>query len=793
MGNEVIKTVLTADSSELRTEFQKAATVARRYHDDMQKSGARALSAARGNLDALRMEAAGHREAADALRAKMSLEEQARKLATQAGISQENAMRILERRVELEKAIAAQQKAAAVDLARRAGIEEQLRATAGQQRKEQEVMARTRESNLAAIAKEQAAASKQAADEKRAREQRIAALPGQGLGGLYATNISPQMLRTMEKHAALSNEIRRQAIRAGQGGYTGAMGFLAFSQAVEDAQYGIRGVLNNIPQMVLGFGGTAGLAGAFSLAAVAGVALYPVLERLYGATDAKRIEKGAEAWRKVYGEAMKVQGAARQEAALQQQVTEFSSRRTREMQDQLRVQDGIISGLETEVARRAEARQLAREIRDAEEALVRARGGVAGQGNGSADRKALEQDERTQKQIRDAANAEVKRLADERAALNSRYGAEAASREKELGELRKRLAESEASVAQQTALLDGLEPGRERNVRKDSLRKSEQARDAVAGAVARLEAEQKAAEAVLSAADAQAAASIETVEQRAVAADKEAEATRRLIEHQEKLNEIRRKTQEAEQGRAAADYREEMEILRAKAANDEVRVKALERQRDIEREKLRIMQEQGVEARAALAVATKRVDLERQAADAAEAAKRAKDQRTGREDFAVEMQALQLEAAGRKMEAEALRDELAMRREAVNVAEQLGISEERALDLLRERLRLQDEIKEAAEEEKRAERDRKSRRDGSYRRAPIYKLPGRNIGGRGLSMGALSGPGSRPDLAESERRRRDAERKLNAPVTPGDGLRYQAESLDVQKQMLKVFTRLGVI
>lgn len=43
---------------------------------------------------------------------------------------------------------------------------------------------------------------------------------------------------------------------------------LLFSQGLEDAQYGIRGVLNNIPGLVLSLGGTAGLAGAISIAAV---------------------------------------------------------------------------------------------------------------------------------------------------------------------------------------------------------------------------------------------------------------------------------------------------------------------------------------------------------------------------------------------------------------------------------------------------------------------------------------------------------------------------------------------
>ena len=49
---------------------------------------------------------------------------------------------------------------------------------------------------------------------------------------------------------------------------------LLFSQGFEDAQYGIRGVLNNIPGLIVSLGGTAGLAGAISIAAVGLSLLY---------------------------------------------------------------------------------------------------------------------------------------------------------------------------------------------------------------------------------------------------------------------------------------------------------------------------------------------------------------------------------------------------------------------------------------------------------------------------------------------------------------------------------------
>ena len=47
-----------------------------------------------------------------------------------------------------------------------------------------------------------------------------------------------------------------------------SLAILELSRGLEDAQYGIRGVLNNIPSLVLSLGGSAGLAGAISIAAV---------------------------------------------------------------------------------------------------------------------------------------------------------------------------------------------------------------------------------------------------------------------------------------------------------------------------------------------------------------------------------------------------------------------------------------------------------------------------------------------------------------------------------------------
>jgi hypothetical protein len=55
-----------------------------------------------------------------------------------------------------------------------------------------------------------------------------------------------------------------------------AQALLLFSQGLEDAQFGIRGVLNNIPGLIFALGGGAGLAGAISIAAVGLTQIIPL-------------------------------------------------------------------------------------------------------------------------------------------------------------------------------------------------------------------------------------------------------------------------------------------------------------------------------------------------------------------------------------------------------------------------------------------------------------------------------------------------------------------------------------
>lgn len=78
-------------------------------------------------------------------------------------------------------------------------------------------------------------------------------------------------------------------------------GTLQAAYFFDDLQYGIKGILNNIPGLVIGFGGGAGLAGALSLATLAGAKLYEWLssteEKSVDLT--KKLEEEREAFKKL--------------------------------------------------------------------------------------------------------------------------------------------------------------------------------------------------------------------------------------------------------------------------------------------------------------------------------------------------------------------------------------------------------------------------------------------------------------------------------------------------------------
>lgn len=88
---------------------------------------------------------------------------------------------------------------------------------------------------------------------------------------LLAQRTIKQLTEMEAQHAAQANNAAKSTRNLG-----GAT--LALSQGFEDAQYGMRGVLNNIPGLIMMLGGGAGLAGVVSIAAVAFSIFYSKVE-----------------------------------------------------------------------------------------------------------------------------------------------------------------------------------------------------------------------------------------------------------------------------------------------------------------------------------------------------------------------------------------------------------------------------------------------------------------------------------------------------------------------------------
>lgn len=76
-----------------------------------------------------------------------------------------------------------------------------------------------------------------------------------------------ELEKRLRSASAGSQKATRSIKNMGQGALQAAYFF-------DDLQYGIRGIMNNIPGLVMGFGGGAGLAGAISIATLAGAKLY---------------------------------------------------------------------------------------------------------------------------------------------------------------------------------------------------------------------------------------------------------------------------------------------------------------------------------------------------------------------------------------------------------------------------------------------------------------------------------------------------------------------------------------
>lgn len=114
-----------------------------------------------------------------------------------------------------------------------------------------------------------AAETRKALDAIKAEVGELNAALGQGAISFDAYKMRMEELGSRAQ--TLQSQLGEAGAKAkGAGGMAGtsALGWLMLSQAIEDSQYGISSVVNNIPGIVMAFTGNAGLAAAASLAAI---------------------------------------------------------------------------------------------------------------------------------------------------------------------------------------------------------------------------------------------------------------------------------------------------------------------------------------------------------------------------------------------------------------------------------------------------------------------------------------------------------------------------------------------
>lgn len=468
--------------------------------------------------------------------------------------------------------------------------------------------------------------------------------------------LTPEYLRATEKITAQKKELARAAHAAGRGGMAGSMGFLAFSQAVEDSQYGIRGVLNNIPQMVMGFGGTMGLAGAISLAAVAATALYPLLQKVTGSDITEQLKKGSAAFAASWEEAAKSARALKQELTLTADIATQTELRNQSLRASLTIQNGMIQAMERELTLRQKSRALADELTAARGGLITATGGDPRSATAPARQEEMDRlrkDASTNQKIIQTAIAEASRIDAARQNADAAAQAEISSTDRRLEETRRQLSVNKARLSEADAKKAA---GDTSTPLAMEIARLKRAQTVYEDTIAKLAASRAMVASVAAAAASTAQAELNTLNSTIQARNDEVEAIKAQLEQRKKLFAIQDATAAAD---AWATWQDAVSKSKEEAA----------------------------------AAATKNAEAARAMKEAAEAAAEQENRKfQAKAGIAAELAALQLQLRGRADLAAALTKEVERRRQAADLAAQLGITEQKALAIIRAKEKLTERL-----------------------------------------------------------------------------------------------------
>jgi hypothetical protein len=532
-------------AKELAADIERARVAAANYNSEMSRA-TMALKGVEQNIRILRMQAAGHDELASFMRANIELEARAEKLAKDGLITKEKAIELLREQQTLERNIATQ--------------------------------------------KTNSASAQAAADKKSAllSNPRAAGLPEAPLTDAY--------LKQTERAAFVAQDARNKFNRLTGAMGNSSMGFLAFSQAVEDAQYGIKGVLNNIPQMILGFGGSMGLAGAISLAAVAAVSLYPVLKRLYSAVENDILKKAADEWSKVFNKGQKAAQEAYNSTIAAKKLkenTEVLVQQYKQLyslgQDFASIQRRKIEGLESERGVLDEIYELRSKIAVSEGKMTQEQ---ANEAANQRDIKFIQDKIALLKEEQNYIN-ERNSSASSKLSINKSIDEKASSNDaRTLQELQTNLSGGKANLKSAEIEIDQMrEAGMSGSLLANAERNARIAKDYIATIKEEIEAHKQTAK---SNSDARAEIikdlenEIKVLDEKNNKSFTEQRSLEALIIRKKELNDLSKKSNDIEKQKDLKPqqdaYRLEAEMVRARIAGDEKKIADLERQKAIQEE-----------------------------------------------------------------------------------------------------------------------------------------------------------------------------------------------------------------
>lgn len=516
-------------------------------------------------------------------------------------------------------------------------------------------------------------------------------------------------------NAYLQGEKLRKGMKESGRGFNDAGGkMLVFAQAADDAQYGMRGLSNQIPQLAQAIGLGGGLAGAIGIAAVAVTVLLPLLKKLYTDTDAPKINAVADAVAKRYATELEGLRAVAREKELQEQVGAITRDMAAYAAQELRIQDQRLTVIENQRREMELQRGLADE-------LSAAIGGPSTAGANRVTR--LQQDLELARKESKIANAEYDRIATAEGNIKSNARAQLAAAEEQILSLQRNVAASRSMVSgAEEGIKQGL-PGSGANL---------------ALSKARLEKE----EALL-------AFQLEFREQITAEMEKEAGVARGTLQ-------------------ILSDKIFAADLLKRKYATTLPVIQQI----------AKIEEERNRQAAIVAAADGPLNDMEGLLGDLPTIKAKAKaesDRKSSidaaRRTYAEDQRVLELRARGQQAAADALQKEIGLRRQARDLAKDLGLEEAAALGLVRQRQRLM----EASTIATAGSSASKIRRGG--------RTSGLQLGGLQTSRGL------RTSVEERERRDR---------VPPANALEaraasYYDRSLQNEERMIKAFEALGIL